>query len=114
MSDSATIISASGPEILEVTRENVPDFNKIFLIFLEEKNLEDTSKITLDLIESKTREEFTQTFDLIKYPDSDLYFINETGNHLKKLICEELVFSYTSFIFKDISSSEYNVLIYSK
>ena len=102
----------SNPTILEVIREDVPDFSKVYLVYISKPSLEKCKQqITLTLKSDLERTQITKTFDLIYDKNNDSHFFKEMNTYTKKLIANDLILSDEVFFTKIISIDDYNIAI---
>lgn len=102
----------SNPTILEVTQEDIPDFSKVYLVYITKPSLEKCKQqMTLTLKSDLERTQSVKTFDLIYDKKNNSHFFKEMNTYTKKLIVNDLILSNEVFFTKIISIDDYNVAI---
>ena len=105
----------TNPTVLQVIQEDIPNFNKNYLIYIkDDKFSTSNTNIVLTLRSDLDRLEFEKEFELIYHPELEAHFFKELNNFNKKLICNELILSNKVFFTSILSVDEYNVLINSE
>lgn len=108
-------MTGQNPTVLQVIQEDIPNFNNVYLVYIQDNKLpKHSTETSLILRSDLDKIEYNQDFDLIYDPEVDGHFFKELGNYNKKLICNDLILRNKSFFTRSIKVDTYNLLINSK